>query len=213
MGHKTVPCPICQGAMDSRSSMCWECFTQREAERIAERFWMKVDKSAGPDDCWLWISGMSNGYGRFGIRQGVIEYAHRMAWLLTKGPIPDGLFACHKCDNPRCVNPAHLFLGTHLDNIADRDAKGRVAKGDKAGARTKRENMPRGDIHWSKRTPERMPRGSARPDAKLTEADVCAIRARYSQGGTSYRLLGLEYRVDTYSIRAIIKRRSWRHVP
>lgn len=88
-------------------------------------FWSKVDRSA-PGGCWLWKQApIANGYGRttVGYRR---VLAHRLAWELTHGAIPDGLCVLHRCDVRLCVNPAHLFLGI-ADNNADRDAKGRGA--------------------------------------------------------------------------------------
>lgn len=87
---------------------------------------------AGPDDCWLWTGSRnrsrdgSPSYGRI-FFDGKTRKAHRVAYELAHGPIPYGLFACHKCDNPRCVNPAHIFLGTAFDNVEDRRSKGRVS--------------------------------------------------------------------------------------
>lgn len=90
----------------------------------ATRFWPKVDKSAGPDGCWLWRGARSSsGYGTFNLGGGRYTYAHRF----VMGD-PDG-HVCHRCDNPRCCNPAHLFVGTNSDNIADRVAKGRSYNG------------------------------------------------------------------------------------
>jgi hypothetical protein len=85
----------------------------------AERFWAKVDKR-GPDECWPWAAALSNrGYGKFSIPKNRWLLAHRVAWQLTHGLIPEGQIVRHKCDNPLCTNPEHLELGTHQDNSDD----------------------------------------------------------------------------------------------
>jgi len=86
------------------------------------RFFDKVHKT---DSCWNWTASTRNGYGAFKIN-GKVEGAHRVSWVLNNGEIPEGLFVCHKCDNPRCVNPEHLFLGTASDNMKDCYNKGRL---------------------------------------------------------------------------------------
>lgn len=99
---------------------------------FGERFWSKVTP-AGDTECWLWTGFRDrNGYGR--IRKGSkksdpTRTAHRHAWEMFNGSIPDGLLVCHKCDVANCVNPAHLFLGSTADNVADRVAKGRSSNG------------------------------------------------------------------------------------
>lgn len=103
----------------------------RAAERRvpdSERLWSNLDRSGGPDSCWEWQKFRDDkGYGRIGVTDSPPERTHRLAWILTHGQIPDGLFVCHHCDNPPCCNPAHLFLGTGLDNTKDRVSKGRKA--------------------------------------------------------------------------------------
>lgn len=138
----------------------------REMKTTEERFWAKVDRR-GPDECWPWIGATNNrGYGQFWYGGGQ-RLSHRIAWLLLRGPVGD-LFVLHRCDNPICVNPAHLFLGTHQDNMQDMVTKGRhamqrhpekAARGDRHGLRLHPERIARGDRHGSKTHPERLARG------------------------------------------------------
>lgn len=86
------------------------------------RFWSHVDQSG---ECWKWTGMTVVGYGTLRVNARPTK-AHRFSWELHNGPIPDGLFVCHHCDNPACVRPSHLFLGTHSDNMRDMRAKGRA---------------------------------------------------------------------------------------
>lgn len=92
---------------------------------VARRFWAKVDRSGGPDACWPWTAGVADkapgkNYGAFGVCSGKVMRAHRFSWMLHNGAIPEGFHVLHSCDNPSCVNPAHLRVGTNADNASDR---------------------------------------------------------------------------------------------
>jgi hypothetical protein len=148
-----------------------------------ERFWSKVNRSAA-DACWTWKGRVTekNKYGRASVNGKKIP-AHRVAFALANGAIPDGLYVLHRCDNPPCCNPAHLFLGTYKDNIDDMDAKGR------------RVNNP--------------PLGSNHGCAKIDEWGACGIMARYLMGlpgGEVVDSTGLALR----SARAIAHGQTWR---
>lgn len=109
-------------------------YTRSAVLACSASFWAKVDKDG---ECWLWTSAVrGRGYGVFHARLPGGRWrcigAHRAAWVLCRGVLPDeSISVCHRCDNPSCVNPAHLFLGTNIDNIRDRDAKGRQARGER----------------------------------------------------------------------------------
>lgn len=126
-----------------------------------DRFLSKIAFSAG--GCWEWLGSLTDrGYGRFHLGGKTLR-AHRVSWELFRGSIPDDLYVLHKCDNPRCVNTSHLFLGTHQDNMDDRSEKGRV--------------------------PER--HGIKSGTAKLTDEDVLKIRESSETGVELSRLFGV----------------------
>lgn len=95
-----------------------------------ERFWSRVKPMS--NGCWLWQTTTDGRYGTFPYA-GTVHKAHRFAYAMTKGRIPEGMEVCHRCDTTLCCNPAHLFLGTHADNMADMVAKGRVGRGQSQG--------------------------------------------------------------------------------
>lgn len=177
---------------------------------LATRFWSKVDRSAGPDGCWLWTGNKDSlGYGRILIVGRRQDSAHRVAWGLTNGPIPDGLWVLHNCpggDTPACCNPSHLWLGTHKDNMADMVAKGRH------GTWTHPESRACGSRHNSRTRPETVLRGERIAQSKLTEVDVRAIRAEYAAGGVTQAALATKYGIVASAIGSIIRRVRWAHV-
>ena len=133
--------------------------------------------------CWLWIGGCTpSGYGNIWVNEiKRKDHAHRVSYRMHVGPIPSGMFVCHICDVPCCVNPAHLFLGTQTDNMADMRAKGRSATGDRNGSRTH---------------PESYPKGENKSQAKLTNQQVLEIRAAV---GATRRQLSEKYGIgQTY---------------
>lgn len=143
----------------------------------------RVDKVTG---CWNWMKGKFNtGYGMFWLNGKTVS-AHRASWQINFGYIPDGLFVLHKCDNKRCVNPNHLFLGTAKDNTDDMISKGREV-------RTKP------PIHI----------GTDNPNSKLTESDVMSIRQEYSVTTCSQRDLARKYSVSQPLIGQIIRKEIW----
>lgn len=154
-----------------------------------ERFWEKVDVR-GENECWEWKGAIDRlGYGNFSsviVNPGtgrLQDKAHRISWILTYGNIPDKICVCHKCDNRKCVNPNHLFLGTQIDNIKDM-----VQKGRQGGAK-----------------------GSQNGSSKLKEHQIVEIRQKL-ETGLSCCAIAKEYGVSNQLINRIKQNQCWTHV-
>lgn len=188
---------------------------------VEERFWSKVDKTPGHGPwgtCWVWTACVVGGYGQFGLN-GKLRYAHQIAWELTHGAIPNrdgcsGTVIRHDCDNRRCCNPAHMQLGTTVDNVRDMDERGRrrTLSGEEHKARHPQESYVRGAAHHSKTRPETVNKGVDHGCAVLTEAQVLDIRRRYAAGGITQRELGAEYGIDQTAVSMIVLRKNWKHI-
>ncbi len=153
----------------------------RPVPNIEDRFWTFVDKRA---DCWLWTGACSgDGYGAFTLRHHVMISAHRFAYQIQIGPIPDGEHVLHRCDIKVCVRGEHLFLGNSRINSDDKVAKLRHSYGSSHGR------------------------------AKLVEADIIAIRREYAAGDISQTTLARYYGVNQTIISDIVRHVTWRHVP
>ena len=160
----------------------------RTTTPLAQRFWPKVDTSAGPNGCWEWTARRTPaGYGQIGsgTRKDGQVYAHRVSYELFYGPLADGLYVCHHCDNPPCVNPGHLFAGTPKDNSQDALRKGRL-------------HPP-------------MLHGQDAAPAVLRETQAVAIIERRSSGEL-LRVLAEEFGVTETTISNIARGRTWKHL-
>jgi hypothetical protein len=184
---------------------------------LAERFWPRVDTTSSPDGCWIWTGhkDKNSGYGVVkepipGTNKKRLLRAHRVAYTLLYGPIPDGLLVLHKppCCNRLCMR--HLYLGTPQDNADDRAQLGHTATGDRNGSRVHRERMPRGDDNPARRHPERMARGERHSKATLTDLEVATIRAVYTGQRGHMTALARQYHVSQVTIANILKGRTRR---
>lgn len=187
------------------------CETCSDNEAVAhkpsleERFWSKVNRT---DTCWLWTACVDkDGYGMIRVDR-KNKRAHRLAYELTIGPIPDGMVVCHRCDTPTCVRPGHLFLGTDRDNMDDCISKGRTklmgASGDANGLRKHPDRNPH---HIN---PE-LSRGENNGNAKITQQQADEIRNRYASGGVTQKEIGTEYNISPSQVRNIVHGKSWNY--
>jgi len=209
--------------------------------RQTTNFWARVDQSGGADACWPWTGGRfkrRGGYGRVTLNK-KDAYSHRVAFALANLRTPSQC-VLHKCDNPPCCNPSHLFEGTQADNVADCVAKGRTARGDKSGARlhpesvargskagmtkhpesrhwgdrngsrTHPERLPRGERNGSRTHPECVPRGERCGTARLTEQQ--AIEVIRTKGAVSIADLARKFGVSHSAISLIRRGINWKHL-
>lgn len=133
---------------------------------LEERFFEKICKGKTPNDCWEWTAALQQGgYGKIG-NKGRFLKAHRVSYKIHFGEIPEGILVLHKCDNPPCCNPKHLWLGTHRDNSIDMAKKGRNKTGEE------------------------------HPHHKLTDLEVLRIRKKYKTGEYTHRDLGIEFNIS-----------------
>jgi hypothetical protein len=189
-GFEVASCEIARGGGIYCGRRCWKIARAESAtdvSNIKRRFWAKVNKTGREISrplglCWEWVGKKREGYGRF-IVNGRAFSAHRLSWEFTNRTIGPGLLVCHRCDNPACVRPSHLFLGTDADNSTDRGSKGRQV-------------AIRGEKH---------------ANAKLSTAQVIEIRQLFDDG-ISKSSIASKYGVTRQLIHGIVLRRSWRHV-
>jgi hypothetical protein len=171
------------------------------SQRI-ERFWSHIDKSKGQGktgDCWEWQkSRTSKGYGRFGLWKHNVR-AHRLAYYLTTGEWNE-LNILHKCDNPPCCNPAHLFAGTDTDNRNDKIAKGRHIPHSRGHLR--------GDDNPARKYPEKIARGEKVGTSKLTGEQVRLIRFSKEPAKTFTDM----FNISKHTVCLIRKNKTWKHI-
>jgi hypothetical protein len=197
---------------------------------IISRFMNKVEKT---ETCWIWKAQIQpTGYGTFWMNK-KNQLSHRVSWVLFKGDIPNGLWVLHRCDNPSCVNPDHLFLGTPKDNTHDMMNKGRERK--QISKLTERDLANVLDLykngvsqreisrifnttqfliwrHIHKKVPVKKCIGEGNKKSVLTEMQVKEIRSSYIPIKVSFNILSKKYNVNKSTIERIIRRETWQHI-
>jgi hypothetical protein len=203
-------CLFCGTAFTTQASIKLFCSPECRVRETGAAF-------AAGSDCWEWPKSLNpqTGYGQLSMwaeGKRILLTAHRVSYRAFIGEIPEGMLVCHTCDNRKCFNPAHLFVGTQTDNMSDCSNKGRFPK-----------KKPSAGISWQKRYPEKvkrgamhhltidpscLPRGTQHHNAKVTEADVREIRASKETGSALAKRLGL---TDS-SVSSIRCGHTWKHV-
>ncbi len=156
---------------------------KKYSNEFIDRFWNKVD-TRDKEECWNWQGAIqaiqSKGYGSVGISKGKTALTHRVAYEISTGEIPKGKMVLHKCDNRGCVNPNHLYLGTHQDNMKDMVERDRQARGERNGR------------------------------SRLTNEDVKNIRRNYGTGNHTQKQVADQFGVSISSIRKILSEEYWK---
>jgi len=154
--------------------------TQGRKQPLIERFWAKVDRGNN-DECWNWKGSTIAGYGGIS-EKGRRLYSHQVAYTIAYGSIPEGMWVLHQCDNRKCCNPSHLWLGTRQDNIDDMVNKDRHSRGERKGK-----------------------------GAKLTDDKIVEIR-KLKELGISQKELAVRFSVNQSTISRICAVKNWRHI-
>lgn len=188
--HTRIACPNCGTLMSKTAKQCYRCYDRQRREAadsmLADRFYSYVEKT---DGCWIWRGPTSpDGYGVLTYHNRATR-AHRLAYIIAHGAIPDGTIICHTCDNPRCVRPDHLYAGSFSDNRRDAQERNR----------------------WARKNIENVPRGERNSKARLTEDDVRDIRTSLARGETQ-AAIAKRYGVKQVTISNIKLGVTWKHV-
>lgn len=161
-------------------------FTSLKNRTIHDRFYEKISIPDDIDKCWEWIGAINkSGYGNMNIN-GKTTSSHRISWQINFGEIPKGLYVCHHCDNRKCVNPSHLFLGTNDDNMKDMKMKGRG----------------KGKYQF----------GETNSMSKLTSKEVIEIRELYASGKYTLLKIANKYNISFQHVSDLIHRKRWAHI-